>query len=439
MNRRNRVTGAAVCVGVLAAGVAGMLGLASLRKPPAEAGVNPGAAAIRVETILAEPVDVTVTLTGFGEVASVRTVDLAAEVSGTVVETHERLVTGGIVREGEQLFAIDSRLYEAAVAQCEAQMAELDAQSKRLTADRENDLLRLETLKRNLDLAQSRFDRANKLFEQAIGDKTEVEAAQRFVHDAQDAIRLLDRQLNVYPLRVEEVRQQRAALEATANQARLNLSYCSVAAPFNARIVDVMVERGQYVTQGRTVLQLADDSALEIPVQLDAQEAREWLRFAEAPPAHDTAWFAGLDPVTCDIRWAEDGGDKCWKGTLDRVERFDATTRTISVVVRVTSGEARGTDGALPLVDGMFCEVQIPGKTLHDVYRLPQGAVTVDQTVHLAVDDTLHSALVQVVRREGAWALIRGIEQGDQLITTRLVSVIDGMPLEVTSARPAAE
>ncbi len=431
MNLRHRVTGVAMGSGLLAAGVAGMLGLASMRKPPAEA-VATGAEAIRVEAMRAEPEDVTVNLTGFGEVASIRTVELAAEVSGMVIESHPRLVAGGIVREGERLFAIDPRSFEAAVEQATARIAELDAQSKRLTAERDNDRARMSTLERNFDLAKARFERSKTLFDQAIGDKTDMESAERMMHDAQDAIRLLERQLSVYPLRLEEIHQQRAAQEGAEKQARLNLSYCDVVAPFNARLVDVMIERGQYVTQGRPVLQLADDSALEIPVQLDAQEAREWLKFADTPHDGDTAWFSGLEPVPCEIRWAEDAGGAAWTGTLDRVERFDAGTRTLSVVVRVTADAARGANGALPLVAGMFCEVRIPGRTLHDVFRLPQGAITVDDTVHLAVDGVLHSVPVETARREGETALVRGgLQPGDQIVLTRLVNVLDGMPLDV--------
>lgn len=438
MNFRQRVAGVAMGGGFLAAGVAGMLGLASLRKPPAEALVS-GAEPIRVEAMRAEPVDVTVTLTGFGEVASIRTVDLAAEVSGTVVETHPRLVTGGVVREGEQLFAIDPRPYETAVDQAVARIAELDTQTKRLMAERENDRARLKTLQRNFELASAKFERAKTLFDQAIGDKTEMESAERLMHDADDAIRLLDRQLDVYPLRLEEIQQQRGAQQAAERQARLNLSYCNVPAPFNARLVDVMIERGQYVTQGRSVLQLADDSALELPVQLDAQEAREWLRFADTRGTEDTAWFSSLEPVSCEIRWAEDAGGPAWQGTLDRVERFDAATRTLSVVVRITAEDALGMDGALPLVAGMFCEVSVPGRTLHDVFRVPQGAITIDHTVHLAKNGVLRSAPVDVVRREGDWAVVRGIDSGDDVVTTRLVNVLDGMPLELTSARSATE
>ncbi len=439
MRLRARMTGIAVGVGLLAAGVAGMMGLASVRKPPAEATVDPRANAIRVEAVQVEPEDVTVTLAGFGEVASVRIIEVAAEVSGTVIDTHPRLVAGGIVRGGERLAAIDPRPYAMAVEQAQARIAELDSQAKRLAAERDNDLARVDTLKRNLELAQSQFERSKKLFDQAIGDKTNVESAERLVSDAEDAIRLLERELNVYPLRLEEIQQQRAAQAAMEKQAQLNLAYCEITAPFDGRLVDVSIERGQYAAQGRTIARLADDSALEIPVKLDAQDAREWLRFADRPAQSDIAWFTGLEPVTCEIQWAEDADGPVWQGRLDRVERFDAGTRTLSVVVRVTAQDALGSDGALPLVAGMFCEVRVPGRSLEDVFRVPQGAVTVDEAVHIAVDGVLQSVAVEVVRREGDFALVRGIGRGDQLVTTRLVNVVDGTPLDIVAARSDTE
>jgi multidrug efflux pump subunit AcrA (membrane-fusion protein) len=439
MSMRNRLTGLAAGIGILSVGLFGMLGLASVRKPPAEALVSPGADAIRVETVPVQPEDVTVTLTGYGEVASVRIVEIASEVSGSVIETHPRLVVGGIVREGERIAAIDTRPYAAAVDQARARSAELDSQAKRLEAERANDLERMVTLKRNVDLARSRFDRAKKLYEQAIGDKTELETAERFVHDAEDAARLLHRQIDVYPLRLEEIRQQRAAQQAIEAQAQLNLSYCDIRAPFAGRVVEVFVERGQYAALGRPIARIADDSALEIPVKLDAQEARAWLRFAENSPDGDLAWFAGLEPVTCEVRWAGDANGPLWQGTLDRVDRFDADTRTLGVVVRVSAQDALGSDGALPLVAGMFCEVRVPGRILRDVFRLPQGAITVDRTVHIALGGVLQSLPVEIVRREGDWALVRGIAIGDRLITTRLVNALDGMPLDIAAPRPDTE
>jgi RND family efflux transporter MFP subunit len=437
MMTRQRWTGVALGAGFLAAGLAGMAGLISLRKPPAQAMAAADEHALRVQVLTAQPTDLTVTLTGYGQVQSIRTVEMAAEVSGTVISTHPRLVTGGVVHAGEVLFAIDPRSYEAAVDQAAARIAELDAESHRLASELANDHDRLIAMRRNSELAKSRFDRANKLREGAIGDQVAVDEAERAMHDATDAVHILERQIDANPMRVEEIRQQKAGQEALEKLVRLNLANAEVRAPFDGRLVAVMVERGQYVSQGRPVVRLADDSSLEISVKLDAQEAREWLRFDSKTQPSDVAWFSGLEPVRCEVRWAEDAEGPAWEGRLDRVETFDPQTRTLAVVVRVSAPQARDPgDGGLPLVSGMFCNVNIPGRVLSGVYRLSQSAVTVDRTVHLAADSRLHSVPVEIVRREGDAVFVRGgLNPGDLLITTRLVNVLENSRLEVEMER----
>src|SRR5262245_21502827 len=102
--------------GFLVVGVGGLLLLSSMKKAPAEA-VSSGERALRVETISATPGQAKVTLSGFGEVRSIRTVPVASEVTGTIVQTHPRLLAGQIVQSGELLFAVDPRPYQASLDQ----------------------------------------------------------------------------------------------------------------------------------------------------------------------------------------------------------------------------------------------------------------------------------------------------------------------------------
>src|SRR5689334_6332439 len=100
----------------LALGVGGMAALATMREAPAQAKAG-NERALHVEAMAAAPGTATVTLKGFGEVRSIRTVPVASEVSGTIVQTHPRFVAGQIVKAGELLFAVDPRTYQASLEQ----------------------------------------------------------------------------------------------------------------------------------------------------------------------------------------------------------------------------------------------------------------------------------------------------------------------------------
>ena len=213
-----------------------------------------------------------------------------------------------------------------------------------------------------------------------------------------------------------------AAAEARHEQATLNVERATVSVPFDARIKLAAVEVDQYVTPGVPILTLADDSLLEISVPLDSQEARQWLLFEEKKEG-DTAWFGKLKPVECEVRWTDDDS-YAWTGKLHRVERFDERSRTLTVAVRLTSADtAAPRPDALPLVDAMFCEVRIPGKTIPGVYCVPRSAVSFDGTVYVAVENRLKTVPVEIVHEQEDAALIQaGLQPGDLIITTRLVN-----------------
>lgn len=205
-------------------------------------------------------------------------------------------------------------------------------------------------------------------------------------------------------------------------------------APFDGRLKAVSIEKGEYVSPGKPALTLADDSILEIQVPIDSRDARQWLRFDQPPASSQTAWFSGLTPVSARIHWTEDKSNHTWEGTLHRVVKFDQKTRTLTLAVRVEAAAARGTGNSLPLVEGMFCSVSIPGKTLYGVFRVPRQAVSFEKTVFIANGNRLKTLPVVVARTQGQETFIAGgIVEGDLVITTRLVDPLENALLTITN------
>jgi hypothetical protein len=149
--------------------------------------------------------------------------------------------------------------------------------------------------------------------------------------------------------------------------------------------------------------------------------------------ADGKAWFAGLKPVTCKIRWTEDPQAHAWEGKLDRIVRFDQQTRTLTVAVRLEATEALSKDSRrLPLVEGMFCSVEIPGRTLKQVIRLPRWAVSFENTAYISNDGRLKTVNVNVARIEDEYVFVAGgISAGDLVVITRLVNPLENTLLDV--------
>lgn len=451
------VLSVAGCTLILLLGFTGKIILASLRKPPAQA--KAPERVLSVDAVKVEPTDVPISITGYGEVRVLNSVAITPEVSGQIVEIYPNLEVGELIPEGATLFVIDPRTYQAHVDESTAALAQAQASLQRLETQFDTDRERLKTLERTRDLARTEYERIRKLMEEdEVGTQSGVDAAEQAMNAAEDAYDLLNQAVTLYPLRIKEAESAVASAKANLETAEINLGRTRVVAPFNARVKSVSLEKGQFVgpggsgLSGSPVLVLADDSLLEISVPLDSRDARRWLLFTAGQSTNDVAWFNNLKPVTCTIRWTEDPNSHCWEGALNRVEKFEPETRTLTVAVRVNGGNALSKDAAaLPLVEGMFCSVEIPGQTLHSAYKLPVGAVSFEQTAHIAVDGRLRTVPVEVSHTEQDTVYVTGgLKPGDIVITTRLSNPLENTLLdlrfgdeevadEVASSEPAKE
>jgi len=86
----------------------------------------------------------------------------------------------------------------------------------------------------------------------------------------------------------------------------------------------------------------------------------------------------------------------------------------------------------VPLMEGMFCSVKIPGKILHNVIQLPRHAVSFENTVYLAVNNRLKTVPVKTACTEGENAYVSdGLNTGDRVVTTRLIGPLENTLLQI--------
>jgi RND family efflux transporter MFP subunit len=421
----------AVCLLILFIGIGGFLALAALKKPPAE--VNNGERPLKVKVMSVRAQTVPIIVTGYGQVRALNVVKLSAQVSGQVVDLHPRLEVGEVIDQGELLLRIDPRDYAAAVAQSQAEVVQWSSVIKRLQKQAGIDNERLKTLERSRELARAEFERVQTLFATySVGTRSGVDRAEQAYNANMDQADQMAQAVALYPIRIKESRSSLAAARARLKQAQANLERCEVRAPFNGRLTLASVEQGQFVAPGAILAAMADDTVLEIQVPLDSRDVRKWLRFGDAVPSATGAWFGQPEAVLCRVRWTEDKQGHVWQGTLHRVVAFDQKTRTITVAIRVQAAEARSENGGLPLVEGMFCVVEIPGQDLPNAYRVPRSAVSYTNTVYLAQEERLETRSVQVARVDGDDAYITGgLSNGEQVIVTRLVDPLENSLLEI--------
>lgn len=429
-----------VCALILFTGMTGMFALARLKRPPAEARYEERP--IQVEAMVAVSADIPVVITGYGQVRPLDIVSISPEIPGLVLRVHPRLEVGEIIPEGDLLFEINPADYEAALRDAKALADRWTQQILLLEKKSALDRQRLNTLNRSQKLAREEYERLRKLFEQEqVGTRSNVDSAEQTFNAAKDLADQMAQAVALYPIQIREAKSSLDSALANLSIAEANLKRCRVYVPFNGRIKDVSLKPGQYVMPGSTIVTLANDSVLEIQVPVDSRDARQWLRFDNNVSNEDMAWFSGLEPVLCDIMWTEDTTGHQWTGYLHRVVRFDQETRTIHLAIRVNASQSLSVkENGLPLVDGMFCSVAIPGKILKNVFAIPRWAVSFEKTLYVSRDNRLKTIPVEMARVQDETALvISGIKPGDIVITTRLVNPIENSLLNITRLKKAGD
>ncbi len=377
-----------LCLLILALGIGGFIVLKKMKKAPPERPVS--RPAIPVEVMIVQPRDFPVTIHGYGDVKARTRVTLSAEVSGRVLRKKDHLLAGSVVGRGDILFAIDDRDYRVALNTAKSRLA---------------------VLSRDLALAKTELQRVDTLRRRKrVGSISAVEKAEAAVN---------------------AIRNQIAQVKKTRDHAEIQLGRCLLRAPFTGRVGWTGVEADEYVTPGKKMITLIDDSILEVKVPLDSRDAARWLRLRDREQSDGQHWFARPEPVACTVIWSEDDTVRA-AATVDRIVSFDPKTRMIEVAVTLKQEKKT----PVPLVDGMFSRVTIPGRVLHGVFSVPREAVTFTGMVYVVNQGRLHSRKVEVVREENDLAVIdKGLKPGDAVITTRLEEPLDNALVRVVGGK----
>jgi multidrug efflux system membrane fusion protein len=188
------------------------------------------------------------------------TVGIAPHVSGPIV--HLPVVDNQRVSEGDLLFEVDPRPYQYTLDRLEAQLVltRLDVQAYEEAiraahaeqARREADAAYArQYLDRIQPLLARRFVTANDVY----NARSRVEAEEAAVRNAESEVKRAERQLG----QLGDINARLKAADAEVAQARLNVAYCSLRAPFDGYVTNLNIAVGEYANEGRQVLSLVDD------------------------------------------------------------------------------------------------------------------------------------------------------------------------------------
>jgi len=365
-------------------GIGLFLGLKSLRQEPEKiVRVFPG------PLVVTQPVsleNVPMSVKGFGTVQAKVRLQIIPQVSGRVVQIHPQLLKGGFFKKDEPLIVIDPRNFELAVRQAQADVARME--------------VKLEQEQAEAAVARHEWEQLNP------GQEPDSPLVLRVPH-------------------IHQAQAELAGAQAQLEKAQLDLERTIIRLPFDGRVIEKSVEAGQYVSFGKTIAEVYGTKVMEIPVPL----ADHQLAWFDIPNENGSNGRAGAEALIT-TRFA--GDDLQWSGQVVRTEGIiDQTSRMVHVIIEI--------DNAIDLFNkkqsllpGMFVDVQILGKTLNNVFPVPNYAIRNGRQVWTVVEDKLQICDVEIARQTREITYIsRGIDPDSAIITSTLNSVTDGMKIRI--------
>lgn len=315
-----------------------------------------------------------------GRLASPETVEIRSRVSGYLEEVHFK--EGAEINEGDLLFTIDPRPYEAIVEKMEARV--LSAKSR-------------------AELTAKELENVSKLQGNGAISAEDYERRAKAASDAEGLLR---------------------AAEAELRQARLDLEFTEIRSPIAGRVSDARVTKGNLVTsEGSEATLLTTVVSLDpIYCHIEADE-RSVLKYRELHREGKRV-SAQFGKVVAEMELANETGFP-HKGHIDFVDnQLDPATGTIRARAVFPNPDKL-------MAPGFFARVRVPGSGEYEGFLIPDRAIADDQGTSFVwvIDgqDTANYRRVEAGPLLGGLRVIRtGLAAGERVVVDGVMAVRNG-------------
>jgi membrane fusion protein, multidrug efflux system len=332
--------------------------------------------------------DVPVDIAAIGNIEAYAAISVRSQVTGQLTDVSFR--EGDFVSKGQQLFTLDRRPFEAALAQAEANLT----RDKALLAQAEAQLSRDAA---TAEYQQLTAERQNQLRDRGIISKDQAEqtAAQA---DATAAVVKADR------ANIESAKAQLAAQQAAVDNARVQLEYTVMRSPIDGRTGSLSVKVGSLIAANQTELTtIARVQPVFVTFTIPAVHL----------PTVKKHMAEGTLPVTA---VPQDADAQPASGALTFVDNaVDVTTDTIKLKATLPNPDRR-------LWPGQFARVTLRLSTLSHATVVPSQAVQTGQDGQYVFvvkpDSTVEQRPITVTQRVADDIVVdKGVKPGEVVVT----------------------
>jgi membrane fusion protein (multidrug efflux system) len=369
------------------------------------------------------------------------TVEIFARVKATLVSME--FEEGSVVEAGKVLYRLDPSEYRAILDSAEALVAKAEADVKLA-----REQVSVRTAEAGLAEAKARKVKADEdlarlepLVAADAAPRQDLDSARAAVAVAAAEVDAADANLVNARLReavgIEVAVASLAKANADRDRARIDLSYCTIAAPFDGRIGRSDVAVGDFVGPGltETLAMLSSVDPMRVSMAITEET---YLRFEAAIARGERTERAGAARVPITLTLA-DGSEYPQKGLFIFGERdFDRETGTLTVY-------AEFPNPAGLLRPGQFARARFLGESVQGATVVPERAVVEVQATSgvwtVGDDDVARLKTVVLGPKTGDGGIIieEGLEPGERIVVEGQVKVRGGQRVAPVDRAASAE
>jgi multidrug efflux pump subunit AcrA (membrane-fusion protein) len=224
------------------------------------------------------------------------------------------------------------------------------------------------------------------------------------------------------------------AAKVEVEAARLAQSRVELRSPFDAIVIDRLVEVGTQATTGTDLLWIAGADTFWVELLVPLDDLR-WVRFpgkngeqGSTVRLVDDAWPPGT----------------AREGRVERlISQLDPASRMARVLVRVDDPLALepASDGAPPVLLGAYLRGEVEGRLLRDVVSISRAHLREGDYAWVIDDeDKLRIRRLETQFRGPDELVLRsGIAPGERIVTSTIRTPVEGMQLRTATGQIPAE
>jgi membrane fusion protein, multidrug efflux system len=414
--------------------ISAAVGVTLLKTGPEPKRKQPREAKITVTTITAKPESFTVWISSQGLIAPYLRSAVTSEAAGRLVEVAPKFIQGAFFEKGDLLARIDPESYRLFAINLEASIKVVTARLEELDTSRVNKQKQLEIENQLLNLAQRQFKRLSILKKVGTVTQIAIEQGERELLSRRSAVLNLKNGLDLIPAQRHNLEAELQLKQAQRDTALLDLKRTKIIAPFTGRVVKKQADLGQFVGKGQTLGEIYASAQWEVRLPISSQD----LSLLDISALKKENNGNGYGPKVKLTTSRQGSSNQQWSGDIVRMESVvDSHTRQIILVARINSSEQGENHNIL---DGLFVEAAIQGRTLENVFVLPRHtAGPGDRVLLIDGENRLYRRKVDILFRDAKSVVINGgLKAMERISLTPLPYTPDGALITVQKDKQKA-